>query len=88
MEKTYVYMHHTGFDFYLSNRELSQQELYCPHCEESDILLGSYSTEEALSEKLGWLFAEGYDLMPCEDYDQIRQKYCPPDLLDFLEEQQ
>ena len=22
--------------------------------------------------------------MPCEDYDQIRQKYCPPGLLDLL----
>lgn len=40
MEKTYVYMHHQGFDFYLSNREKSDAELYCRLCDESDFLLG------------------------------------------------
>jgi hypothetical protein len=81
MEKTYVYMHHTGFDFYLSSRELSEQELYCAHCEESDFLLGTYTTEEALAKKLYFLFSEGYDLVPCEGYDCIRARYCPTEIL-------
>lgn len=82
MEKTYVYMHHTGFDFYLSSRELSEQELYCAHCEESDFLLGTYTTEDALAKKLYFLFSEGYDVLPGDDRTRIREKYCPPALLE------
>lgn len=80
MEKTYVYLHHQGFDFYLSNREKSDAELYCCLCDESDFLLGVYETEEALVAKLDSLFREGYDLLPCENYNTLKDKYCPPEL--------
>ena len=64
MEKTYVYMHHQGFDFYLSDREKSDTELYCRLCDEYDFSLGVYETEEALAAKLDALFREGYLCAP------------------------
>ena len=86
MTKTYVYLHHTGFDFYLSDRELGEQERYCSQCDDYDILLGSYNNEDALSDKLGQLFSEGYDLLPCQNYEKILDKYCPLALRAFLKQ--
>lgn len=79
MYPTYVYLHHQGFDFYLSNRQKSPEELYCSLCDESDALLGVFYCREALAERLSALFKEGYDLIPCEDYDNIVATFCPPE---------
>lgn len=86
MRKTYVYMHHNKCDFYLSEQEKTPEEQYCPHCEDSDYLLGVYESEEALAAKLNFLFSEGYDLLPCKDYDKLKEKYCPPELLQWEKE--
>ena len=80
MKKTYVYLHHQGFDFYLSDQELLPEERFCTVCDEEDVLLGTYEIEDSLADKLRQLFAEGYDLLPCKEYDQIKEKYCPGEL--------
>ena len=80
MKKTYVYLHHQGFDFYLSDRELLSEERFCSVCDEEDVLLGAYEAEESLANKLRQLFAEGYDLLPCKEYDRVKEKYWPDGL--------
>lgn len=80
MEKVHVYLHHQGFDFYLSDQELSPTERFCKTCGEEDMLVGAYDTENALAEKLAELFTVGYDLLPCKEYDIMKEKYCPAEL--------
>ena len=80
MKKIYVYLHHQGFDFYLSYHELLPEERFCAVCDEEDVLLGTYESEDSLADKLRQLFAEGYDLLPCKEYDRIKEKYCPGEL--------
>ena len=80
MQKVYVYLQHQGFDFYLRDRALTEKELYCENCDAADTLLGVYETEEELAAKLLSLFQKGYDLLPCAEYDAIKNKYCPPEL--------
>ena len=75
MEKTYVYLHHQGFDFYMSEEALPYEDRFCAICGEEDTLIGTYETEEALADKLTQLLRVGYDLLPCGEYDQIKEKY-------------
>lgn len=81
--KTYVYLHHQGFDFYLSEKQLSADERFCEACGTEDILIGVYDTEKDLANKLAQLFAEGYDLLPCAEYEAIKAKYCPSELREW-----
>ena len=64
MKKTYVYLHHQGFDFYLADRELSFEERYCQICDEEDVLVGVYESEDSLSEKMEQLLKDGYEILP------------------------
>ena len=75
MKKTYLYLHHQGFDFYFKNRELTREECYCPSCDEYDTLVGVFEDEVIFGNKLRQLFAEGYDLVPCDEYDRIKNTY-------------
>ena len=77
MKPVYVYLHHQGFDFYLTHRARSAFELYCEYCEESDTLIGVYDNSDELSNKLKELFTAGYDLLPGEEYLLIAGQYCP-----------
>lgn len=86
MKRVYVYIHHQGFDFFLENRELSPEACYCDYCQCSDVLFGCYNEEAALAEALQGLFEQGYDLVPCDDYNEIKEKYCPPELRKWEEE--
>lgn len=70
MKKVYVYMHHQGFDFFLSDRELSKEERYCSHCDEYDELYTVCEDDISLKECIQQLFEEGYDIInkyPVED---------------------
>lgn len=80
MKRTYLYLHHDGFSFFLENRELTSEEQYCKHCDASDTLVGYFDSETALAEQMRRLFASGYDLISCDDYLDIKDKYCPPEL--------
>lgn len=80
MKRTYLYMHHDAFVFFLRDQALSPEELYCSYCDASDTLLGRYDDERALAAKLRQLFEEGYDLIPCDEYLDIKDKHCPPEL--------
>lgn len=80
MRKTYLYMHHDAGLFFLRDQALSPKELYCSYCDAFDTLLGCYDDERALAVKLRQLFEEGYDLIPCEEYLDIKDRYCPPEL--------
>lgn len=75
MKKTCVYLHQQGFDFYLSEHELLPEELFYAVCNEEDVLLGTYETVDNLADKLRQLFADGYELMPCNEYDEIKIFY-------------
>lgn len=79
-KNTYLYMHHDASVFFLQNRALSPEELYCSYCDASDTLIGCYDDERTLAAKLRQLFEEGYDLIPCDEYLDIKDKYCPPEL--------
>lgn len=80
MNEIYIYsLHSWETDFYLSDREKSEQEVYCPTCEESDTLLGVYDDEAEFAETLKKMFLAGYELLPCDNYDAIIEKYCPPE---------
>lgn len=83
MTKTYVYMDHSGMEFYLSDRERTAAEMYCSLCECSDELIGIYDDEEALRAKLVELFTAGLDLLPCDNYNEIKDKYCPLELREW-----
>ena len=65
--KVYLYMHHCGFDFFVSDHELTKEETYCPDCEESDELIGIYNNEEELNRKIEELTKKGYDLIPNDE---------------------
>ena len=79
MEKVYLYQKHDwNTDFFIRHERLSREERYCSYCEAYDTLIGVYDTEAGLSRKLKWLFNEGFDVTPSEEYDEIRDKYCPP----------
>ena len=80
MERIYIYMDHFGAEFYLSNRERTAEEIYCPICESSDELIGIFEDEATLVVKLEELFKEGYDLLPCNNYAEIKSRYCSPKL--------
>ena len=80
MKKIYVYLHHQGFDFYMSERELSPEERLCEVCGEEDILLGVYETEDALADGLTQLYKDGYDLLPCDEYYVKKEKYSTKEL--------
>ena len=77
MPKTYVYMDHSGMDFYLSECERTAEETYCPICECSDELVGVYEEEDLLAAKLKELFRMGYDLVPSDKYTELKEKYFP-----------
>lgn len=80
MGKRYIYMHHQGFDFYFTDHEQSPEECYCSYCEEYDELIGVYEEEGLFAAKLRELFSAGYDVLPCDDYNDIKDKYCPSEL--------
>ena len=79
MERTYVYMCHSCSCFYLTNKKLFDEDLYCPECDASDQLIGEYEDEQMLTDALSQLFKDDYDLAPCDNYDLIKDKYCPPE---------
>lgn len=85
MTKTYVYLHHQGFDFFLSDRKLSKEECYCAACDESDELVGEYADEQTFADKLKDLFKEGLDFIEGRgyDYNEIKDKYCPVELREW-----
>ena len=83
MNKTYVYMYHSGMEFFLSERERTPEEMYCLVCECSDELIGVYEDEEVFAAKLLELFRSGHDLLPCDNYHKIKDKYCPPELREW-----
>ena len=64
MRPVYLYLHHCGFDFFLSDHLLSKEEAYCPDCEESNELIGIYYTEEVLNAKIQELQKAGLDFIP------------------------
>ncbi len=79
MEKVYLYRKHDwNTDFFIRHERLSREERYCSHCEAYDTLIGVYDSEAELSRKLKWLFNEGFDVIPSGEYDEIRDKFCPP----------
>ena len=78
MNLTYVYMHHDASVFFLTERALTSDELYCPYCNASDSLIGCYDNENLMAKQLLSLFESGYDLIPCDDYLDIKDRYCPP----------
>lgn len=80
MNRTYLYMHHDALCFFLRDRELTAEELYCEYCDASDTLIGCYDSEQMLAAQLRRLFEEGYDLEACDEYLDIKDKYCPPAL--------
>lgn len=81
MKLTYIYLHHQGFDFYLSDEAIEKEDLYCELCEDYDELIAAYDNEKDLGEHLRHLFKEGYDILPCPEYDEIRAKYCPLEMI-------
>ena len=66
MKPVYLYMHHCGFDFFLSDHELTKEEAYCLDCDESDELIGIHDNEEELNSRMEELIAKGYDLIPSD----------------------
>ena len=79
MEKTYIYLKHDwDTDFFIRHEQLSPDDRYCAYCEDYDILIAVCDNEAALSRTLKWLFIEGYDVLPSDEYDDFREKYCPP----------
>lgn len=79
MKKIYLYMHHSGFDFFLSHREIPFAEKYCTDCEEADELLGVYVSESKLAEKLRELLTKGFDPIECDTYRKLTTKYNLPE---------
>ena len=63
MRPVYLYLHHCGFDFFLSDHLLTKVETYCPDCEESNELIGFYYDEEELRLKTEELIVKGYDFI-------------------------
>lgn len=70
MERTYVYRHPCEDLFYLKTGE----------ADSGDALIGCFEEERDLARTLRQLFERGYDLAPCDDYQEIKGKYCPPRL--------
>lgn len=64
MRPVYLYLHHCGFDFFLSDHLLTKEEAYCPDCEESNELIGIYYNEEVLNAKIQELQKAGLDFIP------------------------
>ena len=64
MRPVYLYLHHCGFDFFLSDHLLTKEETYCPDCEESNELIGIYYNEEVLNAKIQELQKAGLDFIP------------------------
>lgn len=48
----YLYEWHLG-DYYIENRELPYDELYCSSCSDSDELIGSFKNEHELKQLKG-----------------------------------
>lgn len=63
MKKVYLYIHHSGFDFFLSDHKLTHEETYCPDCDESNELVGVYDNAETLAAKIQELQKLGLDLI-------------------------
>ena len=49
MGKLYVYLHHQGFDIFLSDKKLSKKECYCAYCDDYDELIRVYEGKETLT---------------------------------------
>ena len=64
MRPVYLYLHHCGFDFFLSDHLLTKEEAYCPDCKESNELIGIYYNEEVLNAKIQELQKAGLDFIP------------------------
>ena len=64
MRPVYLYLHHCGFDFFLSDHLLTKEEAYCPDCEESNELICIYYNEEVLNAKIQELQTAGLDFIP------------------------
>ena len=67
MGKVYIYEQHQGFTIYISDRELDSNEVYCSHCDASDVLLKVTSNIKDLEKYL-----EVYDTVGPEE-DLIKQ---------------
>lgn len=80
MNRTYLYMNHDALCFFLRARELTSEELYCEYCDDSDTLIGCCDNEQELAVQLRQLFEKGLDLVACDEYLDIKGKYCPPEL--------
>jgi len=74
MKRIYLYMHHCGFDFYMTDYEQTQEEIYCPDCDESSELIGICDNEAELEAKITELFSKGYDIITFEKCDDISSK--------------
>lgn len=79
MSTTYIYQSHDWItDVFIRHERLSREDRYCSRCEDYDILIAVCDNEAELSRTLKWLFVEGYDILPSEEYEDVRDKYCPP----------
>ena len=67
MKKKYIYLHHQGFDYFLTERELTQEERCCPLCDDYDTLLEVCEDETALHTKIEEFSKKGYDLVERKD---------------------
>lgn len=61
MAKTYIYLHHQGFDVFLKDRELTKEECYCACCDDYDTLITVCENETTLKATLQELYRTGYE---------------------------
>ena len=82
--KKYIYLHHNFGDFFVTDRLLAEEELYCAYCDEYDELHCVCETEEEFAAQVRALFLQTRDILPCDEYDEFRQKYAPAEVLEEM----
>lgn len=71
MNKVYIYESDDGFDLYLSDRELSDEERYCPQCDEYSLLKGVTSDIEDMKAMFN-----DYGYTPdCDKYHELIEQF-------------
>ena len=71
MKSIFLYKSHTWNWFYISERKLSSEEIYCELCHDSDRLIGTYCDKKALYLKLNQLWKDGWSLLVTERNKEI-----------------
>lgn len=83
MSTKYIYLLLESPDFFFTIKPLESHDEFYSYSK----LFSRCDCEKDFAQQISILFQEGYDLISCENYNEIKTIYCPPQLREWEKQQ-